>query len=121
MSTTITLPDLLKLSNWIFPVEINPNYEDVRAETIAYIESFQAYDQRTREISKKCMAPLAMAMGLPAVSKEYLRLITDLMEWLVLLDERINILETRSAKELVLLLTGILKLIIYKLVISFGI
>jgi hypothetical protein len=53
MSTTyFPIPDFLK--NWPWPRKINPHYEECKADSSAWCESFGAFTPKAQEAFKKC-------------------------------------------------------------------
>ncbi|KAL5510886.1 hypothetical protein ACEPAG_4643 [Sanghuangporus baumii] len=79
------LPDTL--ANWPWPRTINPHYEAVKAESDAWIRSFNAFSTKSQYAIDKCNFALLAALVYPHAPKEQLRTGCDWMSLAFIIDE----------------------------------
>ncbi|KAI0355479.1 terpenoid synthase [Trametes cingulata] len=92
------LPDFM--ANWPWPRRIHPLYEDVSAESIAWLRSLAPFDPESQLAFEKCNFGLLAALGYPDVSGEHLRMGMDLMNVFFVIDEYTDIQPATTVREM---------------------
>ncbi|KAL1938253.1 hypothetical protein VTO73DRAFT_11897 [Trametes versicolor] len=98
MSRSLRLPDTL--SQWPYPRRINPAYEEVSAESAAWLRSFHAFSNEAQVAFDKCKFGLLASLTYPNVDKDHLRAACDLMNVFFVFDEQTDIADTARTREL---------------------
>ncbi|SJL11821.1 uncharacterized protein ARMOST_15232 [Armillaria ostoyae] len=75
------------LTYWPWPRRINPHYEEVKAESEAWFQSFKAFGPESQRAFDRCNFSLAASLGYPTATKEHLRTGCDLMNISFVFDE----------------------------------
>ncbi|EPQ53470.1 terpenoid synthase [Gloeophyllum trabeum ATCC 11539] len=75
------------LADWPWSRRLNPHYEIVKAESDAWIESFNALNDRARRAFKKCDFSLLACLAYPTADRQHARTVCDLMNLFFLFDE----------------------------------
>ncbi|KAF8522896.1 isoprenoid synthase domain-containing protein [Hysterangium stoloniferum] len=111
MSTTITvtLPDLLAISNWPYECTINPHHRSNTMKSMQWMESFQMLTPKDLAAFHRCDFPLLVSLSYPTISREHHRLAVDLFYWFFLFDEITDVQSGDAARELANVLLGVLR------------
>ncbi|KAK6996946.1 terpene cyclase [Favolaschia claudopus] len=96
---TFLLPDTLRNWPWKEPI-VNPNYRDVHAESVQWLESFERLTPGARKALYKGGFDLFCALVYPEASPYNLRSGCDLMHTFFALDDETDDLDGPRAKEL---------------------
>ncbi|KAI0355478.1 terpenoid synthase [Trametes cingulata] len=91
------LPDLME--NWPWPRRIHPLYEEVSAESNAWLRSFAPFTPESQLAFEKCDFGLLAALGYPDVSREDLRTGMDLMNVFFVIDEYTDVETAPAVRE----------------------
>ncbi|KAK3344528.1 terpenoid synthase [Lasiosphaeria hispida] len=87
--TWIHIPDTLAL--WPWPRAINPYYEECKAESDAWIQSFNVFNPKAQAAFKRCEFALLAALGYPELNREGCHVGCDLMNLFFVFDEKSDI------------------------------
>ncbi|TFK47565.1 terpenoid synthase [Heliocybe sulcata] len=94
---TFQLPD--GLVNWPWSRQLNVHYRVVKAESDAWIQSFDALDDRAQRAFDKCNFSLLACLAYPAADKDRARAACDLMNLFFLFDELSDVANEREVQE----------------------
>ncbi|KAI0371440.1 terpenoid synthase [Pilatotrama ljubarskyi] len=92
------LPDFM--ANWPWPRRLHPLYEEVSAESNAWLKSFAPFTPESQHAFEKCDFGLLAALGYPDASREALRTGTDLMNLFFAIDEYTDVEAAPAAREM---------------------
>ncbi|KAF8915999.1 terpenoid synthase [Mucidula mucida] len=91
-----TLPDTLR--NWPWQRRDNPWLAEVKRESSAWAESFQAFSPRAQNAFNMCDFNLLAALAYPTLSREGCRIGADLMNLYFVIDEYSDVADTKLAR-----------------------
>ncbi|KAM7210814.1 Isoprenoid synthase domain containing protein [Rhypophila decipiens] len=95
----VKVPDFL--ASWPWKRVLNPHYETVKAETDAWIESFDLFkDAKSQDAFERCQAPRLAALAYPHMSEDQLRVGSDFMALLYAYDEYTDVSGEVQARRL---------------------
>ncbi|KAI0638649.1 terpenoid synthase [Trametes polyzona] len=95
----IHLPDLM--ANWPWSRRIHPLYEEVSAESRAWIRSLKLFTPESQAAFEKCNVELLGALAYPDASREGLRVGMDLMNVVFAIDEYTDVESAPAVQEMV--------------------
>ncbi|KAJ3748509.1 terpenoid synthase [Lentinula detonsa] len=98
ISPIFILPDTL--CRWRWNRKLNPNYEKVKAESKAWLESFHAFPPKAQNAFNRCDFNLLASLAYPNASAEHLRTGCDLMNLFFVFDEYTDICDAKEARKL---------------------
>ncbi|KAJ3777410.1 terpenoid synthase [Lentinula raphanica] len=98
VSQLFVLPDTLR--SWPWNRKLNPNYEKVKAESKAWLESFHAFPPKAQNAFNRCDFNLLASLAYPNASAEHLRTGCDLMNLFFVFDEYTDICDAQEARRL---------------------
>ncbi|KAJ3718403.1 terpenoid synthase [Lentinula raphanica] len=98
VSRQFILPDTLH--SWPWQRKLNPNYEKVKAESSAWIESFHAFTPKAQDALNRCDVSLLASLAYPNVSVEHLRIGCDLLNLFFMYDEYSDVCDPQEARRL---------------------
>ncbi|KAI0650908.1 terpenoid synthase [Trametes meyenii] len=93
------LPDFM--SNWPWPRKIHPLYEEVTAESSAWLKSFAPFTPESQFAFDMCDLGRLAALGYPEASREHLRIGVDLMNVFFVIDEYTDVESASAVREMV--------------------
>jgi len=96
---TLHLPDTM--TNWPGSRIINPYFEEVKAETVAWFHTFKALNARSQYAFDKGNFTLLAALAYPWASKDHLRTGSDLMHVFFLVDEYTDVESAHAVRDIV--------------------
>ncbi|KAM7203272.1 terpenoid synthase, partial [Rhypophila sp. PSN 637] len=95
----VKIPDFL--ANWPWKRVLNPHYETVKAETDAWIESFDlSKDAKSQDAFERCQAPRLAALAYSHMGEDQLRVGSDSMALLYTYDEYTDVSDEVQARNL---------------------
>ncbi|KAI0371441.1 terpenoid synthase [Pilatotrama ljubarskyi] len=94
---TLCLPDFM--ANWPWQRRLHPLYEEVAAESTAWIRSFAPFTPESQLAFEKGEFGLLAALGYPDVSREQLRTGMDLMNLFFVIDEYTDVEAAPAVRE----------------------
>ncbi|KAM5542450.1 hypothetical protein V8D89_003909 [Ganoderma adspersum] len=100
------IPDTM--SAWPWPRKINPLYEEVEAESIAWMESFKPYTPESQTAHNKGDVGRLAALVFGDVPREPLRIAADLMHLLYIADEYTDVESAAGVQEISAIILDIL-------------
>ncbi|PPQ64032.1 hypothetical protein CVT24_008845 [Panaeolus cyanescens] len=95
-STQYTIPDLL--STWPWQRVINADLENVRGDSVKWIESLGLFEPRQLAKFKRCDFDLLGALIGRLDSKDHLRILCDLMNFYFAFDEYTDVTDEQTAR-----------------------
>ncbi|KAI0677719.1 terpenoid synthase [Trametes maxima] len=95
----LCLPDFM--ANWPWPRRIHPQYEEVTAESSAWLKSFAPFTPESQFAFDMCDLGRLAALGYPDVSREHLRIGVDLMNEFFVIDEYTDVEPAAAVREMV--------------------
>ncbi|GBE78983.1 Delta(6)-protoilludene synthase [Sparassis crispa] len=98
MSVQFRLPETL--NNWPWPRDINPYYEEVKAESAVWFRSFQAFSPERQSAFDRCDFSLLASLAYPTASREHLRTGCDIMNLFFVFDEYTDQEDAKEVKVL---------------------
>ncbi|KAJ4471607.1 terpenoid synthase [Lentinula aciculospora] len=98
ISQEFRLPDTLR--QWPWSRKLNPNYEKVKAESKAWLESFHAFPPKAQNAFNRCDFNLLASLAYPDASAEHLRTGCDLMNLFFVFDEYTDVCDAQEARKL---------------------
>lgn len=96
--TTVTLPNLA--AGWPIERRINPHFESVAADSLKWLESYNAFRPKAQASFNRCKFALLAALSYPLVDAEHLRLACDLMNWFFVFDEYTDVTNGDATREI---------------------
>ncbi|THH26436.1 hypothetical protein EUX98_g7752 [Antrodiella citrinella] len=90
------LPDTL--AAWPWPRRINPHYAEVKQDSAAWLESFQAFGPRAQKAFNVCDFNLLASLAYPLARKEHLRTGCDLMNVFFVIDEYSDVADEKTTQ-----------------------
>ncbi|KAL1940077.1 hypothetical protein VTO73DRAFT_9412 [Trametes versicolor] len=93
------IPDIM--ATWPWPRRIHPLYEEVAAESSAWLKSFAPFTPESQHAFDKCNFGLLAALAYPDASRETLRTSIDLMDLFFVIDEYTDHELAPAVKEMV--------------------
>ncbi|KAI8989884.1 terpenoid synthase [Trametes punicea] len=102
MSSTqqhLHIPDFM--ADWPWPRRIHPLYEEVTAESNAWLRSFAPFTPESQRAFEKCDFGRLAALSYPDASREHLRTGVDLMNVFFVIDEYTDVAPAPLVKEIV--------------------
>jgi len=100
MPSTFTIPNLIELAKWPFPVVRNPHYESVHRASTEWMESYHLLKAEALDAFNRCDFPLVMSLTNPYVTEEHLRIAADICQWFFLYDEFSDVMDGVGTKAL---------------------
>ncbi|KAI0045613.1 terpenoid synthase [Auriscalpium vulgare] len=96
--TTVSyrLPDTL--AGWPWPRNINPNHEEVKAESTAWLHSVRAFGPKFQATFDKVDVCLLVSLAYPFVDKALLRIGCDLLALLYAIDEYTDVVQSNEVR-----------------------
>ncbi|KAI1791069.1 isoprenoid synthase domain-containing protein [Ganoderma leucocontextum] len=94
----VYIPDTM--SAWPWPRKLNPLYEEVEAESIAWLTSFNPYNPESQQAHNKGDFGRLAALVYGDAPRERLRVGTDLVHLLFVIDEYTDMEPTAGVKEI---------------------
>ncbi|KAL1940692.1 hypothetical protein VTO73DRAFT_7733 [Trametes versicolor] len=88
------------LSRWPYPRRIHPDYEEVSAESAAWLRSFHPFSPEKQVAFDKCKFGLFAALTYPNVDKDHFRSACDLMNVFFVFDDQTDIVDAAHARVL---------------------
>ncbi|KZT12302.1 terpenoid synthase [Laetiporus sulphureus 93-53] len=85
MSTILHIPDTM--SAWPWPRQINQHYEEVKAASDLWIQSFNVCKPSSQRAFERCDLGLLAALMYPSLNKAHLRVGCDLMNIVFVIDD----------------------------------
>ncbi|KAI0658651.1 terpenoid synthase [Cubamyces menziesii] len=93
------IPDLM--ASWPWPRRINPLYEEVAAESNAWLRSFAPFTPQSQHAFEQCDFGRLAALAYPDASRDILRTGADLMNVFFIIDEYTDVESEDVVKEMV--------------------
>ncbi|EGO20563.1 hypothetical protein SERLADRAFT_476859, partial [Serpula lacrymans var. lacrymans S7.9] len=75
------------LANWPFERRLNPFYEEVKAESSAWVESFKPFNEKAQRAFYRCDFNLCASLIYPHFDKERLRTCADVCNFIFAFDD----------------------------------
>ncbi|KAJ7602905.1 terpenoid synthase [Mycena polygramma] len=94
--TQFRLPDML--TNWPWPRRLNHHYEVCKEESMAWIETFQAFSPRAQNAFNLCDFNLLASLGYPLHDKDGCRVGCDLMNLFFVIDHHTDVANKEVAR-----------------------
>ncbi|KAK3337682.1 isoprenoid synthase domain-containing protein [Cercophora scortea] len=94
----IRIPDFLR--DWPWQRSINPLYEQVRADSEAWVRSFGLFTPKSQAAFDRCKIAKLAALSYSYHDRTYLRLGTDLMYILYVHDEQTDVEDGQTTRQL---------------------
>ncbi|KAH9840951.1 isoprenoid synthase domain-containing protein [Rhodofomes roseus] len=88
------------MSNWPWSRHINPHYEEIKAESDAWLKAFEPFNEKSQLAFDKCDSALLAALSYPKASKEHLRTGCDLMNVFFVFDEYTDVESADVVREM---------------------
>ncbi|KAI0265533.1 terpenoid synthase [Gloeopeniophorella convolvens] len=99
MSQKFYIPDLLEDWKWANRL-INPYYQEVRAESEAWMRNFGAFEPKAQHAFDRCDFSLLAALGHPTFDRARLRTACDLITALAMFDEHTDAADGAEAQRM---------------------
>ncbi|KAI0355477.1 terpenoid synthase [Trametes cingulata] len=100
------IPDFT--SNWPWPRRMHPLYEEVAAESNAWLRSFEFLEPESQRAFEKCDFGRLAALAYPDASREHLRTGMDLMNVFFIIDEVTDVESPAAVRNIVEIVTDAL-------------